>query len=78
MSTPFPRSRDDYNLFLQCVPLVILQACLLIFDMRKMKYEVVEGLVALIDAKKNYVRYIRYGEDATHIHPFPHPHPHPL
>ena len=58
--TPFPRTRDDYNLFLQIIPFMCFQTCLLIFDMRRVKYEVVISLLALIDAKKNYVRYISH------------------
>ena len=60
VTSPHPRLRDDYNLFLQVISFVIFQASTLIFDMRRVKFEVVEGFVALIDAKKNYVRYISH------------------
>jgi len=50
---------DDTGLLFINVPFVLLELSTLVFDLRFVKHEVVQGLMALIDAKKNYVRYIR-------------------
>ena len=51
---------DDYTLVLQCIPFIFFQVSVLFFEMRLVKHEAVSNLLALIDAKKTYVRYISH------------------
>ena len=51
---------DDSALVLQSAPYIIFQVFQLFFEMRLVKHEAVSNLLALIDAKKTYVRYISH------------------
>ena len=51
---------DDNELMLYIVPFVIFQLSVLFFDIRLVKHESVSALLALIEAKKTYVRYISH------------------
>ena len=53
-------SYNDVYLVLQSVPYIIFQVFQLFFEMRLVKHEAVSNLLALIDAKKTYVRYISH------------------
>jgi hypothetical protein len=50
---------DDVGLFFTNLPFILFEMSTLVFGLRYVKHEVVQGLVQLIEAKKNYVRYIR-------------------
>ena len=51
---------DDNELMLYIVPFVIFQLSVLFFDIRLVKHESISALLALIEAKKTYVRYISH------------------
>ena len=51
---------DDNELMLYIVPFVIFELSVLFFDIRLVKHESVSALLALIEAKKTYVRYISH------------------
>ena len=51
---------NDNNLMLYILPFVIFQLSILFFDIRLVKHESVSALLALIEAKKTYVRYISH------------------
>ena len=51
---------DDHALMLYVASFVMFQLSILFFDIRLVKYEAVSALLALIDAKKTYVRYISH------------------
>ena len=52
---------NDVTLFMMLVPYILLASCILVFNLRLVKHEAVESLIALLDAKKSYVRYISHG-----------------
>ena len=51
---------NDNALMLNVAPFVMFQLSILFFDIRLVKYEAVSALLALIEAKKTYVRYISH------------------
>ena len=51
---------NDNELMLYVVPSIIFQLSILFFDIRLVKHESVSALLALIEAKKTYVRYISH------------------
>ena len=51
---------NDYELMLVILPSVVFQLSILFFDIRLVKHEAVSALLALIEAKKTYVRYISH------------------
>jgi hypothetical protein len=52
---------NDYALFITQIAPILVVFCMLVFNLRLVKYEAVESLISLLDAKKNYVRYISHG-----------------
>ena len=51
---------NDNELMLYVVPSIIFQLSILFFDIRLVKHESVSALLALIEAKKTYVRYVSH------------------
>ena len=60
---PYPAAAylTDTRLFMMLIPPILLAICILVFNLRLVKHEAVESLIALLDAKKSYVRYISHG-----------------
>ena len=51
---------DDSGLMLICAPTIMFELSVIFFGLRVVKHEAVVALLALIEAKKNYVRYISH------------------
>ena len=50
----------DHQWFLFNIPSIMFQLFFWVLSMRMVRFEAVSSLYALIEAKKQYVRYIRY------------------
>ena len=51
---------DDNALLLDVIPSIVFQLSVLFFGLRLVKHEAISALLALLEAKKSYVRYISH------------------